>query len=203
MRVKKLTKEELQSEPNRVSEERDCISWVIAKRLEPSLEFTVRTAHTPDDAPDPIRVQVFAPTRACGGIVWVTQAGPEVMRAMYGVSFGSYHADDPYMRDAHAKVRAHCSAEREKREGTTMPSCLACEVNAEGWSSDSPPPLCSACESDACREVECDYCGRDTIEAPVVPGPDDDGAWRDLARAHWPDCEWIATRAHRRWVGYR
>ena len=34
--------------------------------------------------------------------------------------------------------------------------------------------------------------------AELVPDEDDETAWSDLAKCHHPDCEWIATRAHRR-----
>lgn len=51
---------------------------------------------------------------------------------------------------------------------------------------------------------ECVYCYsivtlRDDRGTPseAVPASSDDDAWEELAKEHAPDCEWIATRAHR------
>lgn len=47
--------------------------------------------------------------------------------------------------------------------------------------------------------TDCIYCDRevtDTTSKPV-PALHDAAAWRLLAGEHAPDCEWIATRAHR------
>lgn len=63
-------------------------------------------------------------------------------------------------------------------------------------------------EMDAVK-TECAYCGRDVPgsaggrDVPgsgdeQVPALADDGEWSDLAAHHSADCEWIATRAHRR-----
>lgn len=48
--------------------------------------------------------------------------------------------------------------------------------------------------------VECDYCRRELDQqvAESVPDVYDDEAWDRLARLHRDDCEWIETRAHRR-----
>lgn len=48
-----------------------------------------------------------------------------------------------------------------------------------------------------------DYCVYCDTELPKgsgkdVPKASDDEAWETLAEDHEPDCEWIATRAHRR-----
>jgi hypothetical protein len=45
----------------------------------------------------------------------------------------------------------------------------------------------------------CAYCGVDLpdSDAAEVPAVDDDAEWAELAAQHAPDCEWIATRAHR------
>jgi hypothetical protein len=47
--------------------------------------------------------------------------------------------------------------------------------------------------------IECIYCGREVpgTGEEQTPAVDDDDAWAELARYHYPDCEWIATRAHR------
>lgn len=45
----------------------------------------------------------------------------------------------------------------------------------------------------------CAYCGGD-IPLGVsedVPDASDDDAWSELAEHHYPECEWIVTRAHR------
>ena len=49
---------------------------------------------------------------------------------------------------------------------------------------------------------QCVYCdmllsGPEPDTAP--PAVDDDAAWEALANDHFTGCEWIATRAHRRW----
>ena len=50
----------------------------------------------------------------------------------------------------------------------------------------------------------CAYCYSEVIErdcngnpSEAVPATSDDDAWNALAKEHSPDCEWIATRAHR------
>ncbi len=43
----------------------------------------------------------------------------------------------------------------------------------------------------------CIYCGNLVDDALMVPPANDDNAWIALAPGHQPDCEWIATRAHR------
>jgi hypothetical protein len=51
-----------------------------------------------------------------------------------------------------------------------------------------------------CEFEECAYCGTEIVGADMgrVPELDDDEAWERIAAEHAPDCEWIATRAHRR-----
>jgi hypothetical protein len=46
--------------------------------------------------------------------------------------------------------------------------------------------------------VYCIYCGAEIENSQEVPAVQDDAAWETLARKHAEDCEWIATRAHRR-----
>ncbi len=48
------------------------------------------------------------------------------------------------------------------------------------------------------RVIECADCGREHALPDSVPDADDDEAWGELAAEHDDDCEWIATRAHRR-----
>lgn len=48
------------------------------------------------------------------------------------------------------------------------------------------------------RLSECAYCGGDVTETYDIPAPDDSAAWARLAADHAADCEWVATRAHRR-----
>ena len=43
--------------------------------------------------------------------------------------------------------------------------------------------------------TECAYCGR--MGYDTVPAIDADSEWDMIAKDHAPDCEWIATRAHR------
>lgn len=45
---------------------------------------------------------------------------------------------------------------------------------------------------------ECAYCSREVAAHGDVPALDDDAEWAERAKEHSPDCEWIATRAHRR-----
>lgn len=44
----------------------------------------------------------------------------------------------------------------------------------------------------------CLYCGAQSPAMHEVPPAQDDISWRELARHHEPDCEWVRTRAHRR-----
>ena len=48
---------------------------------------------------------------------------------------------------------------------------------------------------------ECAYCGREipTDGRDPVPAIDDDEAWVQEATLHSPECEWVATRAHRKY----
>jgi hypothetical protein len=48
------------------------------------------------------------------------------------------------------------------------------------------------------RIIGCADCGREHALTDGVPDADDDEAWGKLAAEHDNDCEWIATRAHRR-----
>jgi hypothetical protein len=48
------------------------------------------------------------------------------------------------------------------------------------------------------RLIGCTYCGRKHALPDGVPEADDDEAWGELAAEHDDDCEWIATRDHRR-----
>lgn len=50
--------------------------------------------------------------------------------------------------------------------------------------------------TDKQTDEECAYCGSDPVTL-TVPPTSDDAAWAELAKEHSPDCEWIATRAHR------
>lgn len=52
--------------------------------------------------------------------------------------------------------------------------------------------------SKACEPEECADCLADVDSGLGVPAVSDDEAWEDLATQHRDDCEWIATRAHRR-----
>ena len=48
--------------------------------------------------------------------------------------------------------------------------------------------------------TECAYCGREMPAEPEEarpPAVSDEVAWRELAAAHAPGCEWVETRAHR------
>ena len=48
-------------------------------------------------------------------------------------------------------------------------------------------------------ETECIYCGATDLEhAGKIPALADDEAWTEIAEEHRDDCDWIATRAHRR-----
>lgn len=62
---------------------------------------------------------------------------------------------------------------------------------------DSYPPTDVNLDSRGRRLGECAYCRREVV-AGEVPDPDDDAAWEELADQHDDDCEWVATRAHRR-----
>jgi hypothetical protein len=55
-------------------------------------------------------------------------------------------------------------------------------------------------DTEMCEFEECAYCGANIVGSDVgrVPAVDDDEAWERLAAEHDPECEWIATRAHRR-----
>lgn len=44
----------------------------------------------------------------------------------------------------------------------------------------------------------CIYCDRAVPHRETVPPATDDEAWDELATEHYEDCEWVATRAHRR-----
>jgi hypothetical protein len=48
------------------------------------------------------------------------------------------------------------------------------------------------------RVIECAYCSREHALPESLPDADDGKAWSELAVEHDDDCEWIATRAHRR-----
>lgn len=46
--------------------------------------------------------------------------------------------------------------------------------------------------------TRCAYCGATIKQRDNLPAfVDDDDAWRQRAKHHAPDCEWILTRAHR------
>lgn len=47
------------------------------------------------------------------------------------------------------------------------------------------------------RVGPCAHCGCD-VPVTDLPDADDDAGWEELARDHDDDCEWVATRAHRR-----
>ena len=44
--------------------------------------------------------------------------------------------------------------------------------------------------------VECIYCDHDVEN--VDPKKLDEEGWKEIAREHAPDCEWVLTRAHTR-----
>jgi hypothetical protein len=71
-----------------------------------------------------------------------------------------------------------------------------CDECAAEYDSRMPEPLFSGDDEPT---IECAYCGREVpgTGEEQTPAVDDDDAWAQLARYHYPDCEWIITRAHR------
>lgn len=52
----------------------------------------------------------------------------------------------------------------------------------------------------AIQTTECAYCSSEipADQSEIVPDIDDDDSWANLELSHAKECEWIATRAHRR-----
>ncbi|MCR4338979.1 MAG: hypothetical protein NUW01_03725 [Gemmatimonadaceae bacterium] len=92
-----------------------------------------------------------------------------------------------------SEKRAQEFAELMARDGVTI-AIEACDGECYGHD-DGARSECPHAIAEPCA-----YCGStpEYADRALVPDEGDDAEWTRLAEQHDVDCEWIATRAHRR-----